>query len=44
MVVPTISALGRLRQENSEFEAILGNSVRPCLKNAAQQNKNNVHF
>jgi hypothetical protein len=30
--MPVIPALGRLRQENSEFEAILGYIARPQLK------------
>jgi hypothetical protein len=34
---PVISALGRLRQENSKFQVSLGYMERPCLKS----NKNN---
>ena len=35
--VPVISALGRLRQENPKFEAILGYIVRPFLKSHANR-------
>jgi hypothetical protein len=28
---PIISALGRLRQEDREFDVILGYIIRPCL-------------
>jgi hypothetical protein len=30
--MPVILALGKLRQENHEFEASLGYTVRVCLK------------
>jgi hypothetical protein len=31
--VPIIPAIGRLRQKDCEFEANLGSTARPCLKN-----------
>jgi predicted glycosyl hydrolase (DUF1957 family) len=36
--IPVIPALGRLRQEDHQFEVNLGFTVRPCLKNK-QTNK-----
>jgi hypothetical protein len=31
--MPVIPALGRLRQEDPEFDTILGYIAKPCLKN-----------
>jgi hypothetical protein len=38
---PVISALGRLKQEDLEFEANLDYRVRPCLKKKKIQNQIN---
>jgi hypothetical protein len=35
----TIPALGRLRQEDCEFQASLGYMVRSCLKTTAMEKK-----
>jgi hypothetical protein len=37
--MPVIPALGRLKQENHEFEATLGYIVRSCFKKTNQTNK-----
>lgn len=34
---PAIPALRRLRQKSPEFEAYLGDIVRPCLKQRARE-------
>jgi hypothetical protein len=38
-----ISVLGRLRQEDLEFKASVGYTVRPCLKNQKQKPRSVAH-
>jgi hypothetical protein len=40
--IPVIPALGRLRQEDHEFEVTMGYTVRLCLKNS--KNSSNHHY
>jgi hypothetical protein len=43
VAISVFSALGRLRQEDCEFEARLGCTARPYLQNKTKQNAKNYH-
>jgi hypothetical protein len=44
VVMPVISALWRLRQENLEFKASPGYKVRPCLQKQKQRRTGLMKF
>jgi hypothetical protein len=37
--MPVIPTLGRQRQEDREFKAILSHTMRPCVKTLKKKNK-----